>query len=64
MVLRVVVDTGGRVTSSELLSDPGHGFGIAALECARNARFDPALDRAGQAYAAASPPIRVRFKRR
>ncbi|MCP3144854.1 TonB family protein [Pyxidicoccus xibeiensis] len=64
VVLRVVVDTGGRVTSSELVSDPGHGFGAAALECARNARFDPALDRGGQPYVATSPPIRVRFKRR
>ncbi|MFP2934736.1 TonB family protein, partial [Pyxidicoccus sp. 3LG] len=64
VVMRVVVDASGRVTSSELLSDPGNGFGSAALECARHARFDPALDRSGQAYAAASPPIRVRFKRR
>nr|WP_233261226.1 TonB family protein [Vitiosangium sp. GDMCC 1.1324] len=64
VVLRVVVTAEGRVTSAELVSDPGHGFGQAALECARNARFDAALDREGRPYAASSPPIRVRFTRR
>lgn len=64
VVLRVVVTEEGRVTSAELLSDPGHGFGQAALECARDARFDAALDREGRPYAATSPPIRVRFTRR
>jgi protein TonB len=64
VVLRVVVTTEGRVTSAELVSDPGHGFGQAALACARRARFDAALDRDGQPFVATSPPIRVRFKRR
>ncbi|WP_239470549.1 TonB family protein [Archangium violaceum] len=64
VVLRVVVTPEGQVTSAELVSDPGHGFGQAALACARGARFDAALDRDGRPYAATSPPIRVRFKRR
>ncbi|NTX13857.1 TonB family protein [Myxococcus sp. CA056] len=63
VVLRVAVDADGEVTSTELLSDPGHGFGQAALDCARKARFDTALDREGRPYAATSPPIRVRFVR-
>ncbi|WP_338866163.1 TonB family protein [Myxococcus stipitatus] len=63
VVLRVAVDAEGDVTSTELLSDPGHGFGQAALTCARKARFDTALDREGHPYAAVSPPIRVRFIR-
>lgn len=63
VVLRVAVDVDGEVTSTELLSDPGHGFGQAALACARKARFDTALDRDGRPYAATSPPIRVRFVR-
>ncbi|MCK8498060.1 TonB family protein [Myxococcus fulvus] len=63
VVLRVSVDAYGEVTSAELVSDPGHGFGQAALACARKARFDTALDREGRPYAAVSPPIRVRFVR-
>lgn len=64
VVLRVVVTPEGGVTSAELLSDPGHGFGQAALTCARRARFEAAMDRNGQRYLATSPPIRVRFTRR
>ena len=63
VVLRVVVGAQGRVSAAELIADPGHGFGEAALTCARNARFAPARDRSGQPYAATSPPIRVRFTR-
>jgi protein TonB len=63
VVLRVVVTPEGRVTSAELLSDPGHGFGQAALTCAREARFDAALDAEGRPSLATSPPIRVRFTR-
>ncbi len=61
--LRAVVGVDGRATSVEILSDPGHGFGAAALRCAKSARFDPALDAQGRAIQARSPPIRVRFTR-
>ncbi|XXF81256.1 energy transducer TonB [Myxococcaceae bacterium GXIMD 01537] len=64
VVLRVTVTAEGRVTSADLLSDPGYGFGQAALACAREARFEAALDREGRPYATTSPPIRVRFRRR
>jgi protein TonB len=63
VLLRVVVDAQGRLTSVEVLGDPGHGFGEAALACARTARFAPARDRRGRPYSATSPPIRVRFSR-
>ncbi len=64
VVLRVVVTAEGRVSSAELVSDPGYGFGRAALACVRNVRFDAALDRDGRPHEATSPPIRVRFTRR
>lgn len=64
VMLRVVVTPEGRVTSAELVSDPGHGFGQAALACAHGARFEAALDSKGTPYLATSPPIRVRFTRR
>ncbi len=63
VLLRVVVGADGRASSADVLADPGHGFGQAALGCARVARFEPARDRAGQPYAATSPPIRVTFRR-
>ncbi len=63
VVLRAVVRADGSAASVELLADPGHGFGEAALGCARTARFEPARDEHGIAYAATSAPIRVRFTR-
>lgn len=63
VILRAVVRADGRASSVEVLADPGHGFGAAALTCAEQARFDPALDPAGKPYAATSPPIRVTFTR-
>jgi protein TonB len=63
VVLRVRVNPRGLVESVTLESDPGHGFGAAAVACAKKTRFSPALDPEGQAIAALSPPIRVRFTR-
>jgi protein TonB len=63
VLLRVNVDAEGAVTQASVLEDPGHGFGRAALECARRNRFLPALDASGRPIAATSPPIRVRFTR-
>jgi protein TonB len=63
VVIRVDVDAAGAVTAASVLEDPGHGFGDAALRCARRHRFVPALDASGRAIAATSPPIRVRFTR-
>jgi protein TonB len=63
VVIRVVVGADGVTQSARLVRDPGHGFGAAALACARQSRFVPARDAAGAAIAAESPPIRVRFTR-
>lgn len=63
VVLRVVVRADGSVEQATLLSDPGHGFGPAAVGCARHTRFSPARDVGGEAIRATSPPIRVRFTR-
>jgi protein TonB len=63
VVLRVVVRNDGTVESARVLSDPGIGFGRAALDCARTTRFSAATDAAGRPIRATSPPIRVRFTR-
>jgi protein TonB len=63
VVIRVVVDPDGSVKSADIIVEPGHGFGKAAVTCAMNTRFTPAHDRAGNAVRARSPPIRVRFTR-
>ncbi|MCY1005053.1 TonB family protein [Nannocystis pusilla] len=61
--IRVTVDARGVVESAELVTDPGDGFGAAALACARRTRFTPALDRDGRPVRAPSPAIRVHFTR-
>lgn len=63
VTLRVVVGADGAVQTATLLSDPGNGFGAAALACAKSTRFSPARDASGRATSATSPPIRVRFTR-
>lgn len=63
VVIRVVIDADGTVVSAKVLSDPGHGFGDAAVACALRSRFNPARDREGRPTRAPSPPIVVRFTR-
>jgi protein TonB len=63
VILRVGVATDGTVQQAQIVSDPGRGFGRAAVACARATRFRPALDRRGRPLAAWSPPIRVHFSR-
>jgi protein TonB len=63
VVIRVVVHPDGSAESAEIVVEPGHGFGKAAVACALITRFTPAHDRAGDAVRARSPPIRVRFTR-
>jgi len=63
VVLGVEVDAEGVVQSASIVSDPGHGFGAAALRCARQNRFLPATNELGQPISANSPPLRVRFSR-
>jgi len=63
VLLRVLVNPSGSAEKAELISDPGHGFGAAAVACALKTRFEPAKDRQGRPVRALSPPIRVRFTR-
>ena len=63
VVLRVVVTASGKVENAKVLTDPGYGFGDAAVVCALRTRFSPALDANGQPIRATSPAIRVRFTR-
>ena len=48
VLLRIVVSADGAVVSARVMGDPGHGFGAAAVECARRSRFAPELDPAGR----------------
>ena len=63
VVLRVTVTADGEVENAQILKDPGHGFGDAAVACALRTRFTPALDADGNRIRATSPAIRVRFTR-
>jgi protein TonB len=63
VVLRIVVAAGGDPESVTVVSEPGHGFGAAAVVCASRTHFTPARDRSGEPVRATSPPIRVRFTR-
>lgn len=63
VVLSVVVAANGKVEQANLVSDPGYGFGGAAVNCALRTRFTPALDADGKPIRARSPSIRVRFTR-
>lgn len=60
--IRASIDAGGNVKAVEIVTDPGHGFGREARECALHKRWAPALDRSGQALAG-TVTIRVRFDR-
>ena len=62
-VVKVVVRSDGTVESAMIVADPGHGFGQAALICAKQTKFTPAHDRQGRPIFSKSPPIRVRFTR-
>lgn len=62
-VVRVVVKADGTPASARVVSDPGNGFGPAAVVCAMRASYRPAHNRAGHPIRALSPPIQVRFSR-
>ncbi len=59
----VKVRPDGSPESVSVVSDPGSGFGRAARSCALTRRYQPGLDRDGNATTASTPPIRVRFSR-
>lgn len=61
-VIRLTVAADGRIESGAIVTDPGDGFGAAALACARKARLIPARDREGQPVRATAT-ARIRFYR-
>ncbi|HET8932034.1 MAG TPA: TonB family protein [Polyangiales bacterium] len=63
VVVRAWVRADGSVERVSVVSDPGYGFGAAAIACALHTRFNPARNARGEALRALSPPIRVRFTR-
>lgn len=63
VVLQVNVDAAGNALSTNVLSDPGYGFGGAAATCALSRKYEPARDRQGNPTPGVTPPIRVTFSR-
>jgi protein TonB len=63
VVIKVVVAPSGAVHAATVVSDPGHGFGPAAIACALRHRFTPARDRNGRPVRAESPSVVVHFTR-
>ncbi|HEX8791752.1 MAG TPA: energy transducer TonB [Polyangiaceae bacterium] len=63
VMIQVDVDASGKASSVRVLQDPGNGFGRQAKLCAMRQRFQPALDRAGNAIAGATRAFRVHFSR-
>jgi protein TonB len=63
VTLVVTVAPDGRAKSVSIVSDPGHGFGRLARQCAMRKRYTPGLDAAGKTVTKTTPPIRVRFTR-
>jgi protein TonB len=63
VVVQVATRADGSPDRVTILSDPGHGFGRAARVCAMRERYDPALDREGNAVAGSTKSIRIRFER-
>ncbi len=61
--IQVTVRADGSPERAVIVSDPGHGFGRAAVSCAMRQRFEPALDRDGSAIPGLTKAIRVRFER-
>ncbi|MCC6214571.1 MAG: energy transducer TonB [Polyangiaceae bacterium] len=62
--IAVTVGPDGRAKSVSVLSDPGHGFGRHARQCALRKSYSPGLDRSGQPATQTTPPFTIRFRRR
>jgi len=65
MKVRVVVTVGldGRAMKVTVLSDPGHGFGRLAQQCAYRKAYGVGLDSDGKPIVSTTPPIGVTFQR-
>jgi protein TonB len=65
MKVRVVVTVGldGRAQKVTVLSDPGHGFGRLAQQCAYRKTYGVGLNSEGKPIVSTTPPIGVTFQR-
>jgi protein TonB len=62
VTLVVNVGADGKASSATVVKDPGFGFGALAQRCALRERFQPALNKAGQA-AASTLTMTINFRR-
>jgi len=62
-VVTVLVGTDGRAKSVTIVSDPGFGFGRAAMRCAMAETYSVGKDRFGNPVAKTTPPIAFNFRR-
>jgi len=61
-IIEVTVGPDGKAQRAVVLSDPGHGFGREARQCAMREEYVAALDREGK-NVASSKKFRVKFER-
>jgi protein TonB len=61
--VQVSVKADGTPQTVKVLSDPGSGFGSAAIRCAMRQRFRTALDHEGNVQPGTTHPFNVRFNR-
>ncbi len=65
MRVRIMVTVGldGRAQKVTVLSDPGHGFGRQAQQCAFRKSYSVALSSDGKPVVSTTPPFGVTFTR-
>jgi hypothetical protein len=63
VVIVVDVRADGMPSSVAVVSDPGYGFGEAAMRCAMEQKYVAARDESGRAVASRTKPFKVRFVR-
>ncbi len=61
--VQVSVKADGTPQTVKILSDPGSGFGSAAIRCAMRQRFRTALDHDGNSQPGSTNPFNIRFNR-
>jgi len=60
--IRLEIGPDGRPVRATILSDPGHGFGAATVECAMRQHYEPARDASGAAVRGTTDIV-VRYER-
>ena len=62
VVLRLTIDSEGRLQAVEIVEDAGYGFSEAAVEAVRKSTFAPALQNGQRIAARAVLPVRFRLQ--